>query len=378
MTQKPYNVLFVDSVSDIGGAEISMILFLKYLNRDLFNPIVIIPDKGPLYNKIEELGIEVITMNLTKITMPFPLGYIKTVWNLTRFIKEREIALIACHMENCNQYSLPASKINRIPIVVHTRNLIFDFRSFWRTFLHFPDVLIANSKATADSYIPFIRKHQKVKVVYNGIDLEEYSPSTNCNQIRKKYVINNEKFLIGVIARISRPKRQDVFIKAMAEVVKICPDIFAFIVGETKIDQSENYLEELHQMVKKFGLTDKVIFTGFVSEMKELYASLDLLVLPSQAEPFGRVLIEAMAMEKPVVATRAGGAAEIVENGVTGLLVPPDDIDSLAQAIIRMLENKEDRIRMGKAGRKRVENMFSIEKNIEETQKIYTEVLNHQ
>ncbi|GAI28534.1 unnamed protein product, partial [marine sediment metagenome] len=120
---------------------------------------------------------------------------------------------------------------------------------------------------------------------------------------------------------------------------------------------------------------DKVIFTGFVNDVKELYASLDLLVLPSQAESFGRVLIEAMAMEKPVVATRAGGAVEVVEDGVTGLLVPSNDTNGLARAIIKMLENEEDRRRKGKAGRERVKNMFSIEKNVKETQKVYMELL---
>ena len=159
-------------------------------------------------------------------------------------------------------------------------------------------------------------------------------------------------------------------------MVKIDPNVSALIVGDTKIDRSEDYLEELYQIVWKLGLKDKVIFTGFVNEMKELYASLDLLVLPSYAEPFGRVIIEAMAMEKPVIATRAGGAVEIVESGVTGLLVPPDDIDGRIQAILKMIEDEEGREHMGKAGRKGVENNFDIEKSVVETQKIYMELLN--
>lgn len=354
----------------------SILLLLKYLDRETFNPVYIIPELGPISDRLAALDVKFVAMPLKQGKLLSPSGYIRTVWNLTLFIRKNKIDLVICTFELCNQFGLPAAKLNGIPIVCHTRNIIPDFRSFWRTFLHLPDILIANSKATADSYSPFIRKHQKVKVVYNGVDLEEYSPSVNGNQIRKKYGIDNDKFLIGVIGRISRPKRQDLFIKAMAEVIRIYPDISAVMVGETKIDRSENYLEELQQMVKKVGLTDKIIFTGFVNEMKELYASIDLLVLPSQAEPFGRVLIEAMAMEKPAVATMAGGAVEIVENGVTGLLIPPDDINRLAHAIIKMYKDKQNRISMGKAGRKRVENMFSIEKNVEETQKIYMEAIN--
>ena len=376
MRQRKYNILFLGFVPYIGGAEISTLLLLKYMDKERFNPIYIIPDVGPLLDRIRGLGVKVLTIPLKQIKLPFPSGYLRTVWKLAWFIKKNEIDLVICTNEICNQYGLPASKLNCVPIASHTRNLILDYRSFWRMFLHFPDVLIANSKATAESYSSFVRKNQRIEIVYNGVDLEEYSPSENGSTVRKRYGIGDNKFLIGMISRITRTKRQDVFIKAMAEVVKIYPDVCALIIGETKIDRSENYLEELQQLVKELKIGDKVIFTGFIDNMKELYESIDLLVLPSLAEPFGRVLIEAMAMEKPVIATRAGGAAEIVENGVTGLLVPPDDINGLAKAIVKMLEDEDNRKRMGKAGRKRVENMFSIEKNVGETQRIYLEILN--
>jgi len=375
LKQRKFNLLFIGFVPYIGGAEISTLLLLKYLDKEKFNPMFLIPAVGPLFDRITSLGVQAVTLPLEQIELPFPWGYLKTVWKLTHFIRKNIIDLVVCTIEPCNQYGLPAARLNRIPIVCHTRNLIPDFRAFWRTFLHFPDILIANSKATAESYRGFIRKKQRIEVIYNGVDLTEYSPSYNGKSVRKRYRTDENNFLIGVIGRISRPKKQDVFLKALAEVVKNYPDVFALIVGDTKIDRSEQYLQELHELVDELGLADKIDFTGFVNEMREIYASLDLLVLPSEAEPFGRVIIEVMAMEKPLVATMAGGAMEIVEDCVTGLLVCPDDINSLVKAIIQMIENEEERRRMGKAGRKRVENMFSIEKNVEATQKIYMELL---
>jgi len=98
-----------------------------------------------------------------------------------------------------------------------------------------------------------------------------------------------------MVGRISYLKRQDIFIKALAKIATVYPNVCGFLVGDTKIDRSENYLKELLRMVEEFGLGDKVIFTGFVNNMKELYDSLDLLVLPSQAEPFGRCLLYPLA-----------------------------------------------------------------------------------
>jgi len=373
--RKPYNIAFVSAIPFIGGAEISTLLLLKYLDREKLNPICIIPDLGILSDRLKNLGVKYVVMTLEQIKLPFPYSYFKTVWNLSKFIKKNEIDLLVCTHQLCNQYSLPAAKLNRIPIVCHTRNLIPNFRSFWRTFLHFPDVLIANSKATAESYSHYIGKHQKVEVVYNGVDIQEYSPSMNGSLVRKRYGIDDNKFLIGMVSRISLQKRQDIFIKAIAEVVKVCPNVCTLIVGDAKAERSEDYLRDLHRMVGDMELRDNVIFTDFVQDMQELYACLDLLVLSSQGESFGRVLIEAMAMEKPVVATATGGIVEVVEDGVTGLLVEPGDATNLAKAIIWMIENEENGKRMGKAGRKRVEKMFNIEKNVKETQKIYMDIL---
>lgn len=376
MHKRPYNVLFLDFTTFIGGTEISTLLLLKHMDRRKFNPFFVLQGKGPYYDRIVKMDVPVTIIPLNQLKVISLIKYINTVWNLSRFIRKNRIDIVVCTLEPCNQYGLPAARLNRIPIACHTRNLIPDFRSFWRTLLHFPDVLIANSKATADSYSPFVRKPSKIKIVYNGVDLEEYSPSTNGNVVRRRYGIGDNRFLIGMVGRISRPKRQDIFLKTIAEVLKFYPDVSAVIVGDTKINRSGQYLEELYQLVKELELEDKVVFIGFINDMKGLYASLDLLVLPSKAEPFGRVLIEMMAMGKPVVATKSGGAVEIVEHEVTGLLIPPDDEKSMSKAILKIIHDEQSAKKMGNAGRKRVENLFSIKTNVEETQKIYMEVLN--
>ncbi len=123
------------------------------------------------------------------------------------------------------------------------------------------------------------------------------------------------------------------------------------------------------------GIDKKTIFTGFRRDIPQLIASMDVVVLPSAIDACSRVLLESMAMQKPLVATNAGGTPEIVQDGITGFLVKPKDPSGMAKCIMKLLQNKSLSEQYGKAGRKRVEEMFTIERNIEETEKVYLELL---
>jgi glycosyltransferase involved in cell wall biosynthesis len=182
--------------------------------------------------------------------------------------------------------------------------------------------------------------------------------------------------VIGQIAQITPNKGQDIFIRALAQVVRIHPNVRGLIVGgNTIIDDSDWFLDELKQLVKELGLVDKVIFTGFVKNMVNLYRCLDLVVLPSKSEGFGRTIAEAMAMTKPAVATKVGGLQEIIVEGKTGLLVPPGDSKALADAILKVVENPELARKFGINGRKRVEELFTVESNVKKTEQVYKSLI---
>ena len=150
----------------------------------------------------------------------------------------------------------------------------------------------------------------------------------------------------------------------------------ALIVGDnTIIDDSGWFLDELKQLVKELGLVDKVIFTGFVDDMVNLYRCLDMVVLPSKSEGFGRTIAEAMAMTKPIIATKVGGIPEIVVEGKTGLLVPSGDSKALAAAILKVVENPELAIKFSINGPKRIAKLFTIENNVNKTEQVYISLL---
>ena len=369
----PYKVLYLDFVSVIGGGQASLLLLLKNLNVKKFKPVVILPGKGRLYKQIQRLGIETIILPISKINTLNPFPYLRTVWNLIRVFRRHKIDLLHCNSDICNQYGLIAAKIVRIPVVTHTRNILGK-RAFQRMFLGGGDVLIANSRATADSYAQYVSKGQRVETIYNAVDTEQFHPEGRCD-LKSRYNIRNGEFVIGQIAQITPNKGQDVFIRALAHVVQTQPNVRALIVGDTVVDNSDWFLDELKQLVKELGLVDKVIFTGFIEDIVDLYRCLDLLVLPSRSEGFGRTIADAMAMSKPVVVTRVGGLPEIVSEGETGLLVPSGDSTALANAILEIIENPKLYKKFSNNGRKRVKELFTIEKNVKETERVYISLL---
>ena len=371
-----FNVLYLTWNPAVWGAETSLLLLLTYLDRTLFNPIVVLPCTGPLSDRLANLEVETIIMPLNRLRWRNPVPYLRTVYRLVRLIKNKKIDLVHSNIEYCNQYAMPAAKITRRPTICNIRNIVPTKWDFREMLLWFPDALIANSRATAASFEPYARKFQQKAVIYNGLELDRFVPHEGDNStFREQCGIKEGIFTIGVVARVVPAKGQHILIQSLAEVVKTNPNVCALIVGDAKSENTYSYLAELEKQVAEFQLTDNVVFTGYVENITELYASLDLVVLPSLAEPFGRALIEAMAMGKPVVATRAGGAVEVVDDGVTGLLVPPDDPASLAKAILEIKADRAFAAKLGENGRKRVARLFDIEENVRKTEQIYRDIL---
>ena len=178
-----------------------------------------------------------------------------------------------------------------------------------------------------------------------------------------------------MVSRLANWKGHKYFLEAAALVKRIAPDA-KFLITGGPMYYNKNYKRELIKYAEGLGLNHNVIFSGIRKDIPEIMSTLDIFVLPSINEPFGRAILEAMACGKPVIATNGGGIPEIVKNDETGVLVPLKDADKLAQAIIVLLEDKERAKKMGLAGRKRVERYFSLEKMVEKIETLYDQLTN--
>jgi glycosyltransferase involved in cell wall biosynthesis len=222
------------------------------------------------------------------------------------------------------------------------------------------DRVIANSEASRQAFIACGGSSKRTTVVYNGIDAasdSETEIAAAARQVRGEFGWNGAK-VVGVFSRLAPWKGQQVMLDALAQI----PELHAIFVGAPLFGDEMCYQRELEARTETLGLTKRVRFLGFREDIPALLQAVDLVAHTSVApEPFGRVIVEGMLAGKPVVATRAGGACEIIEDGVTGRLVTPGDPDALAQILRGLIERPEEARRLGRAGQVSAGQRFSVE-----------------
>ena len=245
-------------------------------------------------------------------------------------------------------------------------------KHFLDNVLSYADVIISPSEYYI-SESRFLGKYRdKIVVIPNGINLEEFMISYSKGECREKLNLPAQDRMILFLGGLTPYKGPDVLVRAMAKIIKYIPDARLVLVGSGKM---KNVLEEL---ARKIGVNDHMEFAGFVTENAKplYYRAADVFVLPStmNKEIFGIVNLEAMACGVPIVASKIGGVPDVVKDGENGLLAPPRDSEALADAIIYLLENEEVRSKMGKNGRKKVED-YSWDKIADMTERLYELVL---
>ena len=210
-----------------------------------------------------------------------------------------------------------------------------------------------------------------IEVIYNGIDIERFNPNVRGDEIRQKYRLEDNPVILYV-GRLVPYKGLQFLLRAVPLVLQEFPRARFLVAGAVRHD-----ILNLSGMAKDQGVKDSVIFTGFVPDelISELYACCDVFCYPSLWEGFGLTPGEAQASGKPVVAFKTCALPEVVENGRTGLLVEPGDYEQIAEAIISLLSDEKLRKKMGFEGRKRVLRLFSWDKAVEQTLKVYEAVL---
>jgi len=219
----------------------------------------------------------------------------------------------------------------------------------------------------------FIREEKPDKdkfiTIYNPIDLNEFTGSTNCQNIKKELNIDNNYPVLGNIQPMRQKNKQQLLIHAMSQIVEVFPNVKLLMVGDGPL---KNDMERLGE---KLGMDKHIIFLGFRRDISEILSAIDIFVSCPLYEAFGMVILEAMAMKKPVVTTRVGGIPEVVLENETAILVEPQNPDQLSTAIINLSQDKERLQRLGVMGQKRAEELFSSEYIVRKIEALYEELL---
>ncbi len=366
---KPYNILYLANSGDIiGGGQISLIGLLDKLDRIKYNPIAVCPSEGELFDTLNKMGVKTQIVRMETLRNLNIFSWMKTVITLIRIIKRRKVDLIHSNGSRPTIYGGIAARLTKTSLIWHVR--IADRDKLLDRFLTILSTkIIAISKAVQRRFEWLKEYKKKVTIIYNGIDVEKFNTETNGMKIKREFRIPSNVSVVGIVGRLDWYKGHQYFFEATKIVTKTIQNIHFLIVGDGE------YRSRLENQVKQLSLEKKVTFTGNRDDIPEVLAGINLFVLSSVSEGFGRAAAEAMACGKPVVATKTGGLSEVVEDGITGILVSPRDPDELANAIVSLLNDKEKRDKIGAAGRKRVEELFTIETNVKHTMDMYMKVL---
>jgi glycosyltransferase involved in cell wall biosynthesis len=229
------------------------------------------------------------------------------------------------------------------------------------------DRLIAVSRSIVEKLRHESRDTAPISLIHNGVDLSRYDQQEPCCTLREEYDLPADGPIVGVVARLEPEKGHPTLLEAWPLVVAAVPDATLLVVGEG------SRREALEVMANELGVAHRVVFTGRRDDMPAVTAALDVAVLPSYREALGLSVLEAMALSRPVVASNVGGIPEMIEDGRTGLLVPPHDAEALATAIIRLLRDHPLADTLARAGHDLVHERFCIELMVRAVEDIYDE-----
>ncbi len=347
-------VLEAITPSRIGGAEVFVTELFSSLSEMGAHVEVFCPAGRPFVDYAEARGIHPITWKTHGKFDPL------TVIRLARLMKRHRIDVIHTHLSTASLLGAFAAKLAGKRSVAHVHGLNT------ATCFKYSDLIIAVSEKVKEHLVAQGIRENKIRVVHNGVNLLRFQP-TDTREAKAKLGYDPDEPLLGVFGRLSSEKGQRTAVEAMFLIAKGNPspslshgergfeDAHLAIVGDGK-DRSD-----LEASVDALGIRESVTFIGFMQDVREMMSACDVVIVPSsRGEGFGLVAVEAMALRKPVVASAQGGLPEIVVPDETGLLVPPNDPQALAEAVCRLLSDPDLARAMGAKGRARVEERFAL------------------
>ncbi len=357
----------------LGGMEYGVIKLLNRLDTGLFEPSICclmdakddarsaLRDHIPVFELHEE-----------------PNGiHPRLNFRLSRRFRDSGIDIVHSHNWGTFLYADVASRLANVPVLIHgehgrdTREHEEGWKRtvVWNALKGNVHKFVAVSENIAEDLVTLMRvPPEKVLVIPNGVDTEIFRPDRDGVIVRKNLGIGADRKIIGTVGWLREVKDHETLIRAFSRVKAIVPEAFLMIVGESPDMERTRTLRNL---ASDLGVSDSILFLGGRTDVPKLLAAIDVYVNSSIYEGMSNTILEAMGAGKPVVATRVGGTPKIVEDGTSGILVPPKDELALSEAILALFQERETAIRMGEAGRKRIERFHSLEYMVQANQSLY-------
>jgi glycosyltransferase involved in cell wall biosynthesis len=375
---KPVRILHVTATTT-GGIGLLLLSLAKHLDKKKFDVTVAF---GPGYMLDEEFfkeGISVYTISTSRKIDPFSI--VKGFFQIYRLIKEKRFDIVHSHTSVGGLIGRIAGKLAGVSVVIwsihgfashegQNRFKKYFFLLIEKLLDKFTDHYVAVSEALKKEGIQNrILTSNKITVIHNGIELRNFNKNFNVIQKKKELGIEMSRTIIGTVTRFEPQKAIHDFLVAVSYVKKTYPDIKVVIAGDGPLRR------EIEKLINDLKLNDNITLLGWRNDVPEILAVLDIFCQSSLWEGCPMVLLEAMAVGKPIIATNVGGVKEIVEDDNTGILVPPADPKAMGDAIVKLMNNKEKTMKMGMNGRRRAESFFNVDLMLIKYERLYQELL---
>ena len=390
-------VLFCDSNIDgtIGGSYYSLLYLVDGVDKALYDPLVVFYNNNQLIPTYNNAGIKTAVFDVPRpihmnkgLIAKIPLfnklvAVVQSAINFFRFflwqaikyafyLKKHNFELV--HLNNSVMRShnwMLACLLTGTKCVCHERGINTHFSKLARFFIKRLDAVICISDAVRDNMMNHGIAGDNLIKIYNGLDPLKVVVKKTANEIRDEFNIKESEPLIGIVGNIKSWKGQEVVVKAVSIAKKKYPNIKCLLVGDTA-ESDQPYHEQILQTIASLGLEDNIIFTGYQSNVPDFMNAMDIVIHASTlGEPFGRVLLEAMALKKPLIGARGGAVPEIIQYGETGYMFEPGNHEDLAEHILKIFEHYDNARKLGEAGLARLNSVFHIDLNVVQTQQVY-------
>ncbi|MCG8099014.1 MAG: glycosyltransferase family 4 protein [Candidatus Thiodiazotropha taylori] len=396
--QNKKTIMFCEGNIDgtIGGSYYSLLFLTRGLDRSKYTPVVVFHRDNALIPEYNKAGVRTLVVpsfdpilfQTSKMPLLKPIikivqklanlfGYLFVYGNkYKRLLQENSVDLL--HLNNSiirNNNWIVAALMARVPCITHERGINEHYPAISKFLAKRLKAIISISNSVTERLTDNGVDREQIVTIHNGIDPDDVRLKVSDQDMLQQLKIGDDFNVIGVIGNIKEWKGQEVAVRAMRKVVDAFPKTVCLLIGDTSKEDAY-YQERLKSLITELGLESNIIFTGHVKNVPDYLNVLDIMLHTSiDPEPFGRVLIEAMSLSKPLIASNDGAIPEIVEHEKTGLTFTPGDHDHLADSVIRLLQDRDYAEQIGKAGFDRLMDHFHINVNVQKTELLYERIL---
>ncbi len=350
---------------DDGGAERVLLNTVRRLDRTRFDPLIVsLRGRGPLSDEADQTGVRTIHLGMGRRPGP------ATIWRLARLFRSEAVTVVHAYLYDASIASRIAGRLAKVPIVLTSTRAPLEYlpRFAWwldRVTSRWCRRIVAVSQHTADTIVRVEgMPKERIVVIPNGVDVARFTPRDSV-QARSYWGLDNAAFVVASIGRLVEQKAHRDLFKALALARTVVPSLRCLIAGDGPLRRT------LEADAHRLGVGTACRFLGNVPNVESVLAAADVTVLSSRFEGMPNVVLEAMAMGCPVIATSVGGSTELVRNGETGFLVPPGDTTAIAEAMISIASSAERRTHFRARSREVAVTCHGIDKMIRSVEKLY-------